>query len=527
MKTSYDAIVIGTGFGGAVAARRLAEKGMKVLVLERGRRWGPDSYPRTPGDPWIFSDGRPHKHNGWLDLRFFGRMTVALGAGVGGGSLCYSAVAIEPNAVIFDTGWTPDITYDELKPHYDTVADEMALQVIPDNQLPRRFQMARDAARNLGYADRYKKAGLAMNFTEEWNYDLPDAIDVESSTKFTNKQGVEQGTCVHLGNCDIGCKAKAKNSLDFNYIPMAEKAGAELRPLHVVKYVEKVTGGGYRVVFDKLQDGQAIPGEATADKVIIAAGSVGSTELLLNCRDRYKTLTNLSPTLGKRWNANANFLSFASYSGDDDLRQSTGPAIAGIMDFSDGSFRNQKFLVEDDGFPNLILAAVKGFLDNRLHTKTGKRLLQQFEDYIRQDSIGSKIMVWLGAGADAGDAELFLKRLWYMPWKRVLDLDYPIDASKPMYDAVQTMHEMLTEATGGNMLPNPFWELFSSLVTLHPLGGCNIGTSADNGVTDHLGEVINYPGLYVIDGAIIPKPTIHNPSHTIAALAERAVAHIN
>ncbi|MDH3600526.1 MAG: GMC family oxidoreductase N-terminal domain-containing protein [Candidatus Tectomicrobia bacterium] len=470
MDKAYDAIVIGSGFGGAVAARRLAEKGMKVLVLERSRRWDPETYPRAPGDPWVFSDTHPEKLNGWLDLRFYGRMTVALGAGVGGGSLCYSAVAIEPKPEIFQTGWPPEITYSELKPYYDTVAREMNVQTIPDNQLPQRFKLARQAAENLGYGDRYAKAGLAMNFSQNYSYDLEDPIDKKHSESLVNSQGVRQGTCVHLGNGDIGCDVKAKNSLDFNYIPSAEKAGAVVAPLHVVRFVEPKQGGGYRVVFDRIENGKAISGEVSAPRVVIASGAVSSPEVLLRCRDVCQTLPKLSPMLGKRWNANANFLSFATYSGADDLRQSTGPAIAGIMDFSDGSFRDQRFLVEDNGYPNLILAAVKGYLDNRLRTKTGKRLLQQFEDYIRQDSIGSKIMVWLGAGADAADAELFLKRLWYMPWKRVLDPDYPMDKSQSVYDATQAMHEKLTDATGGKRLPNPFWDIFKSLVTLHPLG---------------------------------------------------------
>src|ERR1041384_4807266 len=122
MKQELDAIVIGSGFGGAITACRLAEKGMKVLVLERGRRWEVLQYPRKPGDAWIFNENAPARHNGWLDLRFFNNMTVAQAAGVGGGSLAYSSVALEANPQIFKTGWPAEITYDELKPYYDKVA---------------------------------------------------------------------------------------------------------------------------------------------------------------------------------------------------------------------------------------------------------------------------------------------------------------------------------------------------------------------------------------------------------------------
>ena len=106
-------------------ARRLAERGMRVLVLERGRRWEPGNYPRQPGDAWVFNAEHPARHHGWLDMRFFPGMTVAQAAGVGGGSLTYSSVAVEARPDVFATGWPAEITYAELKPHYDTVAREM------------------------------------------------------------------------------------------------------------------------------------------------------------------------------------------------------------------------------------------------------------------------------------------------------------------------------------------------------------------------------------------------------------------
>ncbi len=132
MSRQFDVIVIGSGFGGAITARRLAEKGMNVLILERGRRWDPATYPRKPGDAWVFSHDEPERHNGWLDMRFFKHMTVAQAAGVGGGSLTYSSVALEANPGVFTRGWPAEITYAELKPYYDTVAREMDIQVVPD-----------------------------------------------------------------------------------------------------------------------------------------------------------------------------------------------------------------------------------------------------------------------------------------------------------------------------------------------------------------------------------------------------------
>jgi cholesterol oxidase len=526
MATSFDVIVIGSGFGGAIAARRLAEQGMRVLVLERGRRWDVEQYPRKPTDAWIFSHDRPALLNGWMDIRFFRRMAVAQAAGVGGGSLSYSSVAMEATPEVFTRGWPVEITYAELKPYYDTVAREMNLQVIPDGQLTNRFMLAREAARNLGYADRFSKAPLAVSFSDDWNYQLEDPFNPRHSRQFTNAHGQRQGTCIHLGNCDIGCDVRAKNSLDVNYIPRAEQRGADVRPLHVVRRIEPA-GGHYRVVFDRLERGRSIRGEETATHVVIAAGSLGSTELLLRCRDQYGTLPAISPRLGARWSANANFISMATYQDKERVRQSAGPTIAGVIDFTDGSFRDERFVVEDDGFPNLLLNVFKAYAGSGARTRFGQHLLKELETYLRDDTPLRDLMLWLGAGKDAGDGELHMRRRWFMPWKRVLNLRWDVGHSEGVLNAMQAMHENLTEATGGRARALPTWRLFKSLLTLHPLGGCAMGASPATGVVDHLGHVHGYRNLIVADGAIVPTPTVRNPSHTIAALAERIAAHVS
>jgi len=520
MRDHFDAIVIGSGFGGAITARRLAEKGMSVLVLERGRRWTVDQYPRKPTDAWLFSHSEPERHNGWLDMRFFNHMTVAQAAGVGGGSLTYSSVALEANPGVFTRGWPAEITHAELKPYYDTVAREMNLQVVPDRQLTRRFKVAREAAHNLGYDDRFSKAPLAVSFSEDWNYDLEDAFDPKHSKSFINAHGQRQGTCIHLGNCDIGCDVRAKNALDVNYIPRAEQHGAEVRPLHLVRYIEP-SDGKYRVVFDRIVDGQLIRGEEVAERVIVAAGSLGTTELLLRCRDEYRTLPALSPLLGLHWSANANFLSMGTYAAAEDrVRQSVGVAISSVLDFTDGSFQNQRFAIEDDGFPNVILNALKAYLDEKVSNPAGKALLDALERHLRDDYLLSDLMVWLGAGMDAADGQFRLNG-------RELALEWDPERSRAVFDAIAEMHKNLTQATGGRWFIPPTWSLFKNILTLHPLGGCKMGVSAETGVVDHLGQVFGYPNLIVADSAIIPTSTGRNPSHTIAALAERIAAHLS
>ena len=524
MPETYDAIVVGSGFGGAIAARRLAEKGARVLLLERGRRWAPPDYPRKPNDPWLFNVRHPQKRNGWLDLRLFKNMIVAQGAGVGGGSLAYSSVALEAHPSLFTSGWPAEITYDELKPHYDAVAREMNLQTIPDGQLTQRMKLAREAAERLGHGDRFAKAPLAVTFDPNWTYQLQDPFDRRHSRAHANAHGQQQGTCIHLGNCDIGCDVRAKNSLDVNYIPRAEQQGAEVRPLHIVRVIEP-EGSAYRVGFDRIDKGELVRGEARAARVFVAAGSLGTTELLLRCRDEHRTLPNLSAALGRNWSPNANVLSMASYPDPARVEQSVGPTIGSVVDFMDGA-SGYRFVIEDDGFPNVLLNALHASIGDDGMSELSAALTQSFEREAGGKNLARDVMVWLGAGIDAGDGELRLKRAWPSFWDHALDLDWSAEGSAPVVEAMLEMHRRMTEATGGRLRADLGWRVFRSLLTLHPLGGCRMGGSAADGVVDHLGRVFGYPNLFVVDGAIVPGSVGRNPSHTIAALAERIAASV-
>src|SRR5215471_9281237 len=164
----FDVIVIGSGFGGAITSCRLAEKNYKVLMLERGRRWDRFTYPRGPDDPWIWNHECPETESGWLDLRSFKHMAVAQGAGVGGGSLIYANISCEPRPDIFNRGWPKEITYAELKPHYDRVADFMAVQPVPDNQWPTRTKLMKEAAEAIGEGSRFAQLNLAVSFDPAW-----------------------------------------------------------------------------------------------------------------------------------------------------------------------------------------------------------------------------------------------------------------------------------------------------------------------------------------------------------------------
>ena len=523
MGQPFDAIVVGSGFGGAVVACRLAEAGARVLVLERGRRWAPAEYPRTAGDPWLFHHRRPESHNGWLDLRFYRGMTVAQGAGVGGGSLCYSSVLLEADPALFDGGWPPEITYEELAPYYARVRQMLAAAEIPAGQQTRRQELLGQAARRLGYADRFRSVPLAVSFDPQWTYDLPDPLNVRHSRSFLNAQGQTQGTCIHLGNCDIGCDVQAKNTLDLNYIPLAERHGAEIRPLHIVRCVQP-EAAGFRVVFDRVEGGELVRGQERAERVVLAAGSISSTELLLRCRDEYRTLPRMSGALGKRWSSNANFFTSGLYGSDVKVEQGIGPTIASGVDFTDGAVSGQRFFIEDDGFPNVLLGA----LTARLRSGRLNPFAWALQAHLRrgrdENNPVRNVMVWLGVGADAADGELRLGRARLAPWRRELRLTWDPRRSRPAIEAILSMHRQLTEATGGRLRVPLYWTVLRHLATVHPLGGCPLGRGSAEAVVDHRGQVFGHPNLFVADGAIIPAPIGRNPSMTIAALAERTAS---
>lgn len=520
---NFDVIVIGSGFGGAISAARLAEAGYEVLVLERGKRWDKSNYPRHPEDQWLWDREHPEIGQGWLEFHNFPHMSVASGAAIGGGSLIYANISCEPLPETFSSGWPQEISYYELKPYCDTVAKFMNVKPVPDNQWTNRMRLMQEAAQKTGAGSRFKQLELAVSFDPEFNYEQTDPFNVLKSKRFINAQGVEQGTCVHLGNCDIGCDADAKNTLDRNYIPWAERFRAEVRPLHLVTDIQPADGG-YKVSFDRLDQGVRIPGSESARIVIVAAGSLGSTELLLRCREINRTLPNISPFLGRNWSSNGDFLTPAFYDARD-VAPSRGPTITCAIDFLDRSCGGQSFWVQDGGFPHLLLDYARHIDDSPRKNEAARLLLDAFRDLMRGNSMAQNVMPWFAQGVDAANGTLSMHHSIHTG-DPCLNLAWDIGKSKQIIDAIVAMHLKLAEATGGHPVVPPTWSHLHSLVTPHPLGGCGMGDTLLNGVVNHAGEVFNYQNLYVIDGAIVPESLGVPPSRTIGALAERCAALI-
>jgi cholesterol oxidase len=447
-------------------------------------------------------------------------MAVAQGAGVGGGSLCYSSVLLPATPELFGPPWPPEITHSELQHHYAKVSEMLAPRPVPDRQQSPRHRLLYEGAVKMGQAARFASAPLAVSFDEDFQPDAPSAIDVRSTKPFLNPHGQWQGTCVHLGNCDIGCDVRAKNTLDLNYLPRAERCGAEIRPLHFVRSIAP-EGGGYRVSFDRIDSGRLRPGSEWAPTVVLAAGSLGSTELLLRCRDVLRTLPGVSPRLGHNWSANGNFLCPALYDDPQRVRQGIGPTISAAINLLGGEIDGQPMILEDDGFPNIWLNVLRQLSRSPWLSPLRWALLGNLGRGRDEQNPLAHVMVWLGAGKDAGDGRLKLARRIWAPWSRKLALDWNVARSRSLIDAIVKAHGRMTEATGGHLQVPLFWRVFRWLITVHPLGGCAMSVSPNEGVVSHTGEVFGYPRLFVSDGAAFPGPVGLNPSMTIAALAER------
>jgi cholesterol oxidase len=511
-----DIVIVGSGFGGAVAGCRLAPTGRRVVVLERGQDWSEKKTPQGFRD-YFYSSRMPRWLNGWLDLRVLDQMVVATSAGVGGGSLIYANVCVDAPDRVFRSGWPSEITAAGMKRHYDTVAGMLNPQQIPARQINPRMAMLQHAAGRLNIGKHYHPLPLAVTFD-----DAP--VGDTGEEPWSNPGVYKKGTCVHCGNCVIGCEHDAKNTLDKNYLKEAKEHGAKIRPLSMVTHIEEGPGGAWRVHY--VDVGASLRGrkhQIVGKIVILAAGSIGSPEILLRSRDGFRTLKNLPRALGKGWSPNGDFLTLAKYKGARrPLEPTKGPTIGAVIDLLEGIDLpddnaigvDGRIYVEDGGLPNLaahLLSSWKdaGGLKRLLYRKASS--LTDFSDMIP----------WFGQSIDAADGEFSLRSPYHF-WRARTQLNWNPQRSVGALDTFKDIHVAMTKATGGKPIPLATWSRLRMLVTPHPLGGCNMASAPGAGVTNHMGEVFGYDNLFVMDGSVIPRAIGRNPSKTIAAVAERS-----
>ena len=514
MRSSYDAVVIGSGFGGAVAGCRLAQAKLNVAILERGRRYGRGEFPRDWNDPtngWQWAIGQ-----GLFDVRPFGEMTIVQGAGWGGGSLIYANVHLRAPADLFQSGWPAGYSRAALDPYYDLVAYMLDIAPITASShlgVPPKAQWMKQVAGRLGREAQFCYPNIAVDFSAP-------------GVAHRNKFGVEQSGCTYCGECDIGCNVLAKNTLDLNYLALAEQHGADVAPLSEVVRIER-DGAGYKVTFKNHAAGGAETAIA-ARTVFLCAGAVNSTELLLRCRDEFGTLPALSARLGQGYSGNGDFLAFA-FDTATPFVPSNGPTITTGIVYDRGVGADRVwFIFEEGGYPKEIAGLLQV-----LNPKGGwlKDVIDLSSDALTA-AIRTAARGRLGPGAPShDDTAVFLAMgrdrangvLALDPLTRTLKVSWDVASNAPLYAAEEQFSTDVANAMGGAVAFNPLWQRLHRPVSVHNLGGCVMADDEGKGVTDAGGEVFGYPGLYVLDGGALPAATGVNPSHTIAAVAERNV----
>lgn len=535
MKAHYTAVVVGSGYGGAIVADRIARAGRDVAILERGKEMHPGDYPDSAlsaaREMQIHTAKADHgSATGMFDFRVGPDITTLVGCGLGGTSLINANVALEPSDVTFaDERW-PAALRDHpgvLKPFM-----QAAREMLGSTPYPRTWPVPPKLA-----ALERAAAALGREVTR------PD-INV-TFVAGPNAAGVEQSACLMCGDCCSGCNHGAKNTVLMNYLPDAHAHGAHIFTEVAVQSVQRWQGK-WRVAYDVLGGGRERYDDAptqflTADVVVLAAGTLGSTEILLRSRELGLAV---SGRVGCGFSGNGDVLAFA-YDTDGSVRgvglggrapdadNAVGPTITGLIDLrSPDADRHKALIIEDGAIPGALAALLPVAMSAAPHAGPGQKAVSMARRLREVASIPlgayrgpvDRTLTYLVMSTDDSGGQI------------VLDDDrvqvvWPEVGDQLVFAHDNRILDMATSALGGIATPDPLWAWRNgrSLITVHPLGGCVMADDVAGGVVDHKGRVFDpaggvHEGLYVCDGSVIPAALDVNPLLTISGVAERTAA---
>jgi cholesterol oxidase len=519
LKPVYDVVVVGSGYGGGVAASRLARAGQRVCVIERGKEFLTGEFPsRLPElrRELQLNGGtmRSGSRTGLFDFRLGTDIHVLVGCGLGGGSLINAGVGLRPDARVFaDNAWPEGVATDGL--------------------LDLGFERARSMLR----PSRYAKAGeltkyRALNSASAAFGVPPVAAPVVVSFEETiNPAGVEQPACTLCGDCCSGCNVGAKNTVAMTYLPDARAHGAEIFTELSVRHVVK-SEGGWRVYYTPTDENDAEPRYVDAKTVVLAGGTLGSTEILLRSRERG---LELSDRLGEGFSANGDIIAFAlggtervnavgvgvppKFVGD-----AIGACVAGQIELPDPERLDHSMIIQEGVLPSALAPLLPVFFI------AGGRLLGAAQSLIKGVYQGplSHLHTFFVVSHDDAAGRIVLDN-------GGAQIHWPGVADQPVYARVDEALTQAAASVGARYIKSPLsvTSVGSKPATAHPLGGCGMGEDAGSGVVNHKCQVFAgqsgegvHAGLYVCDGAVIPRSIGVNPLLTITALAERAMVHL-
>ncbi|MEI6289905.1 MAG: GMC family oxidoreductase [Chloroflexota bacterium] len=525
MTEVYDYVIIGSGFGGSVSALRLSEKGYSVLILEKGKQFRDEDFAERNWQFWKYIWAPAIRAYGILQISILKGVMVLHGAGVGGGSLGYANVLeIPTNETFATTAWNTPIKWGEvLAPHYQTARKMLGAARNP--KLWKADDILLEMAKERGTENTFRATDVGAFFGTA-GVTVPDP--------FFDGTGPDRAGCQHCGGCMVGCRKNAKNTLPKNYLFFAQKNGVKIIPeveVTNILPVNNVSEAGYEVTYRSSTKLIKAYKKVQGKNIIVSAGVMGSMKLLLNLRDITKSLPNLSRRLGDMVRTNSEAL-LGSIARKSDINYSQGVSISSIFN-ADEITRVEPVRYPDGSSLMRFISA--GLID--LDAGIPRRLLDSLIWAVTHPMDFARTMIlpgWAHNGTillvmQHADNRMRLrngKSIWTL-WKNGL-----VTEKEPGYEInaqVKGSHELAREfakKTNGVPMGSLGENLLNLPTTAHILGGAPLGNTADDGVVNEKFQVHNYPGMYLIDGSIMPGNPGVNPSLTITALAEYAMSMI-
>lgn len=520
----YDVVVVGSGYGGGVTASRLSRAGKRVAVLERGREIQTGQFPQKFSElknefQVTGANFRTGSEQAIYDVRLGRDMHVLVGCGLGGGSLVNAGVSLVPDRRVFtDDAWPGQVAQDGFIEEGYRRAEQW-LRPAPD---PRAREMTK-----------YKVLDRAAG--EAGGAIVAPRIAV-SFEDIVNPAGVTQAACTRCGDCCAGCNVGAKNTVALTYLPDAVRHGAELFTGLKVDTIRKGADGLWKVSARAVGADRGTVSDVTieAPVVVLAAGTLGSTEILLRSREAGLAV---SDRLGQRFSANGDIIAFG-YGAKPTVNAvgigyppkvadlEVGAAVSGQLEYYDAETLTNEVRVQEGALPSAFASVLPV-----LFVPNG-RLLGALQSLVNGVYKGpfAHLQTFFAVSHDSASGRFSLE-------DNQLALSWANAKDEPVYAHLDKILSKLVAASGGSYVKNPLagTVMGHQPATAHPLGGCGMGRERSDGVVDHKCRVFNgaanagdtdvHEGLYVIDGAVIPRSLGVNPLLTITAVAERAMLH--
>jgi len=537
----YDYVIVGSGFGGSVSAMRLTEKGYRVLILERGKRFEDHDFPKSNWNIWKYLWLPALRCFGDFEMTFMNGLLALHGSGVGGGSLMYANVLMEPDERSFNApAWNNLVDWKkELKPHY-----AQARKMLGVTRNPRMFysdDRLKEVANDLGHGDSFQATDVGVFFGKpnQEGQTIPDP--------YFGGEGPDRSGCNYCGGCMVGCRYNAKNTLVKNYLYFAERKGAiiqseakvkDIRPLPIAPQNSKKDSEEDMARFDITYSSSTAflikpDKHVKARNVIIAAGALGTLELLFRCREITHSLPNVSYQLGDKVRTNnENILGVTTRNRDTDL--SKGIAIGSVFSADEVTHVEPVRYSDGSSFIRVMTAPMINAGAN-----IPIRILNTLWEIIRHpwDFLYSKFFskwarfttILLVMQTEENLTRVRLGRSFFTFGRKGLVI-------KPEHERAHTASKITIAnkvtrllADKMNGIPASAFtdSLFNFPTTAHIMGGVPIGANDKEGVIGLDFQVHNYPGVYVVDGSVMPANPGINPSLTITALAEYAMSKIS